>query len=158
MKVIFLDVDGVLNDKNTQRTTEAPGIGIDDIKIQYLKNIVDATNAQIVLCSGWKLGWSHNFANQSASVQYLTNKLINYGLTIIDRTYDPDGFSHRGEGIKNWLANHPIVDAWVVLDDDIFPDYEEQGIIPHLVKSSFYNKGLTEELVEQAIKILKKGE
>lgn len=156
MKIIFLDVDGVLNDQNTRYTTDgALGIGIDDTKIQYLKNIVDATSAQIVLCSGWKLRWSPNIENQGVSARYLTNKLSNYSLTIMDRTYDPDGFSHRGAGIKNWLADHPTVETWAVLDDEIFPDYEEQGIMPHLVKSSFYDKGLTEELAEQAIKILK---
>lgn len=158
MKIIFLDVDGVLNDRNTKHTTRgALGIDIDDTKIQYLKNIVDATSAQIVLCSGWKLGWNPNIENQDISAQYLINKLSKYGLTIMDRTYDPDGFSNRGAGIKNWLVAHPTVETWVVLDDEIFIDYEEQGIIPHLIKSSFYDKGLTEELAEQAIKILKGG-
>jgi hypothetical protein len=44
------------------------------------------------------------------------------------------------------------------LDDEIFPDYEEYGIMPHLVKTSFYDGGLKEKHVELAIKILNKGE
>ena len=61
---------------------------------------------------------------------------------------------NRGEGIRNWLANHPSVTHWIVLDDDIFPDYKQHGIMPHLVKTNFYAGGLTETHVNQAIDLL----
>ena len=56
IKVIFLDVDGVLND---QASNSKCGFytGIDDKKVKRLRAIVEATNAKIVLVSSWKKHW-----------------------------------------------------------------------------------------------------
>lgn len=57
MKVIFLDVDGVLNNVNTfikkQKEFKAGRkfLELDDNNINNLKTIVDATDAKIVLSS-----------------------------------------------------------------------------------------------------------
>ena len=44
--------------------------------------------------------------------------------------------------------------AWVVLDDDQFPDFKEYRIGSHLVQTSFYKNGLEQKHVKRAIKIL----
>ena len=56
MKVIFLDVDGVLNCQKTEAKCRG-FIGVDSKKVKLLKKIVDATDAKIVLSSSWKIGW-----------------------------------------------------------------------------------------------------
>ena len=53
MNVIFLDVDGVLN--NAYTTDRIKGyIGIDDNKVRLLKQIVDYFDAKIILSSTWR--------------------------------------------------------------------------------------------------------
>ena len=63
MKIIFLDIDGVLNCQKSQ--SKCGGlIGIDDKKVKVLRKIVESTNAKIVLCSSWKSGWEYNKDDQ----------------------------------------------------------------------------------------------
>lgn len=54
MKIIFLDVDGVLN-SSTYINKET--YHIKQEKVRFLKNIVDHTGANIVLTSTWKAGF-----------------------------------------------------------------------------------------------------
>lgn len=74
---------------------------------------------------------------------------------ILDKTRDK--VNDRGHGIQEWLSRHPEADRWVVLDDDIFKDYEECGIMPHLVKTYFGGDGLNADKASAAIKILNEG-
>ena len=54
MKVIFLDVDGVLNSQQLfEKCEDDQLISVDEDNIKNLKTIVDATGAKIVLSSSW---------------------------------------------------------------------------------------------------------
>ena len=57
MKLIFLDVDGVLN--RVQTKTQAPSgcTGIETELVKNLAKIVNETNALIILTSDWKVEW-----------------------------------------------------------------------------------------------------
>lgn len=152
-KVIFLDVDGVLNDSRTPDRTPAGFIGIDRNKVTMLKRIVENTNAIIVLTSTWKSEWERNPSLRTEDGQYLDDMLSEQGLAIYDKT--TDRISNRGYGINRWLFNHPEVESWVVLDDDVFMDYASMGVMPHLVQSTYHHPGgLTSELADQAIEKL----
>ena len=65
MKVVFLDIDGVLNDDTTPSRTKSRLIFVDREKLLRLKRIVAATGAKIVLSSTWRhkfflpLNWLH---------------------------------------------------------------------------------------------------
>ena len=54
MKVIFLDIDGVLNEDTTPTRTQSCALFIDQEKLLRLKRIIDATQAKIVLSSTWR--------------------------------------------------------------------------------------------------------
>ena len=59
VKLLFLDIDGVLNCKATAYSP----IGVRDIdndKLLLLKRIIEATEAKILLISSWKEGWYSN--------------------------------------------------------------------------------------------------
>ena len=43
---------------------------------------------------------------------------------------------------------------YIILDDEIFPDYDE-NLLNHLIKTSFYEDGLTEKHAKKLIKGLK---
>lgn len=150
MKVLFLDVDGILNSNDTEDVFKG-FIGLDYAGIRLLREIIDETGAEIVLVSSWKHRWyKDNKDSQDDLANYLDQRLAEEGLKIIDKT---EGTSDRGTGIVEWLSKH-AVESWIVLDDEIFPDYEVCGILPHLVKTSFYDGGLKEKHVDSAIKML----
>ncbi len=152
MKIIFLDVDGVLNSIDSEDHFHC-FIGLDYSGIKLLKEIVDATKAEIVLVSTWKLSWDKNGSRPDSLGSYLDVRLAEEGLTIMDKT--GGSMNERGHGIVDWLSEHPT-DSWIVLDDEIFEDYEGCGILPHLVKTDFYDGGLKEKHVEMAINLLNK--
>jgi len=154
MKVIFLDIDGVLNCQSSKSRCGS-FIGIDNDKVKRLKNIVYETDAKIVLCSSWKTDWERiNKEEQNSIGNYLDKKLSKEHLHILDKTEDKG--SDRGKGINKWLNSHNI-ESWIVLDDEYFSDYEEFNIFPNLIKTNFYsnNGGLQDIHVEQAIEMMK---
>lgn len=160
--VIFLDIDGVLNCE-TSKSRCGSYLGIDKDKVKRLANIINATSADIILTSTWKIGWCRNPASNlipsydapafDKAAKYLNNHLWKKGKLIVkDKTKERD-LNYRGTGIRNYLNNHPEVTGWVVLDDVIFPDFENEGILPHLVLTDF-KIGLTDEDADFAIKII----
>lgn len=153
MKVIFLDIDGVLNYQEFGGLHRG-GIGVSNDKVKLLKHIVDNTDAVIVLTSTWKLHWEKSTDKQHPDGEYLNSVFASEGLEIYDKT--PLSVSERGRGINHYLNTHNV-ESWVVLDDEVFPDFNEFCIMPKLVKSSFYKEGLTIALAEQAIDILNNG-
>ena len=152
MKIIFLDVDGVLNDVCTPDRAPGGFIGINGYMVDNLKRIVDATDAKIVLVSTWKDDWEKDRELSSPDGRYLEDCINAKGLVIYDKT--TDHISNRGEGIHNYLSGRADIESWVVLDDDVFADYEKYNIKPHLVQTRFSCGGLTIPLSVQAIEIL----
>lgn len=162
-KVIFLDIDGVLNGENSKscyitedgRTCS----GIDKDKVQRLAAIVKVTGADLVLSSSWKEDWFQHCgflfkeAGLSKHAKYLTKHLYRKGkLVLRDRT--PSSFRGRGYEIKFWLRTHPQTKAWVILDDENWPDfYEYDEVWRHWVKTD-EKAGLTEKDATAAIQIL----
>jgi hypothetical protein len=132
-------------------------LGIENSKLDKLKEIVDATDAKIVLVSTWKSDWNQSRKKCTDSGIYLRDKFRRKGLMIYGKT--EDDMSDRGHGIQKFLRENEV-ESYAVLDDEIFRDYEECEIFPHLVKTNFYsmdNGGLTDESVSLAVKILNDG-
>lgn len=162
-KVIFLDVDGVLNCETSKSyflTEDGRAYtGIDKDKVKRLAKIVETTGADIVLSSSWKDGWFQRCgflfkeAGLSKHAKYLTRHLYKKGkLGLKDRT--PSSYRGRGYEIKFWLKTHPQTKAWVVLDDEDWHDfYEHDEIMRHWVKTDD-KAGLTDEDATAAIQIL----
>ena len=157
MKVIFLDIDGVLNCEHTkQRIPDGSGfVGIEDNKVELLARLVQKTGAEIVLSSSWKGGWSQYDGCESYG-DYLNMKLAQYDLYIMDKTPTiRSGWDRSGE-IKSYLTDHPEIDAWVVFDDEWFSGFKEDGISPHLVRTS-WKEGLKKSHIKVAEKMLNKN-
>lgn len=152
MKVIFLDIDGVLNCQSSQSSCHGM-VGIDNDKVKRLKEIVKSTGAKIVLISTWKTDWQKLLKEQQGYMtDYLDKKLKRQGLVIMDKTEDTS--VNRGQGILAWLDGKKI-ESFVILDDEDF-DYQEANIADRVVKTSFYNDngGLQEGEMKQAIEKL----
>ncbi len=160
MKVIFLDIDGVLNCDTSKSYChdDVCGIivGIDSDKVKRLAEIVNATGAEIVLSSDWKIGWEKYYITRKPShAKYLDNHLKKKGnLIIFDKTpITNKGSWYRGEEIITYLNLHPEITHYVILDDTFFEDFDCNEIEEHLVLTD-YIIGLTDNDVEKAIKIL----
>lgn len=168
MKIIFLDVDGVLNNEDTfkhrREHYEKTGkwlVEIDDIMVRRLADIVNSTGAKIVLSSSWRKMFGKDMTPANESSQGLVDILHRYNLTILDRTGSSDT---RQDEIDEWLKEHPEVNEFVILDDESFDlqKYIGTRLVKtsavkdgEMVKSMSQVTGLQPEHVQQAIKILK---
>ena len=159
MKVVFLDIDGVLN-TNFSKSKCAGFLGIDTAKVRLLKKIIEATGAEIVLISTWMLNFEVGAYKQTAKeCKYLSNKLRSQGLKVYDKINNPR-WVNRGEDVWAYIQAHPEIEQYVILDDEAFKGYYENSELKkRWIKTlpgyrDFDHSGLTEDLVEVAIKIL----
>ena len=152
MKVIFLDIDGVVNCWDTKERAPSKVIGVEQRLIAYIKEIVDATGAKIVLSSTWRKDWAFNLLN-GIDWDYLRTEFAKQDLYFFDYTPSRKD-SHRGEEIKEWLENTGYdVESYVVIDDEMYDIRDlHEG---HMVQTSF-NDGIKPGAVKMAIEILSK--
>lgn len=160
-KVIFLDIDGVLNSNNTFDDNDEwrkffckfsnkslkdkityHMIDIDLDKVFMLRDVCNLTGAKIVISSSWRRLWYYSLTEE---------KLVNLGLPIVGTT--PYIRGNRGEEIRRYLQNNKV-DNFIILDDEIFPDF--YGLENYLVKTSFYDDGLTEEIAREIVRVLRR--
>lgn len=150
LKVVFLDFDGVLNSEKYVRNCNHYGVIIDPRRMLLLKQIIDATDAFIVLSTSWREHWSPNIYECDETGIIITEKFKEYGLSIFDKT--PKLLTGREQEIKAWLDSHSV-ENFVVLDDSFLSDTFLDG---HFIKTSNYRDGLDKQNVSDAIKILRK--
>lgn len=167
MNIIFLDIDGVLNDSETFNNIkleydllcskypkteridnidyllERKKLELDLSKLLILKNIVDLTNSKIVLISSWI----------NTKIIILIEDYFNSLGIPIEGKIDTETCV-RGIGIKKYLEEHKV-DNYLILDDEIFDTYDDE-LKYHLIHTNFYNGGLQQEHVDEAIYRLRK--
>ena len=154
MKIIFLDIDGVLNYRGCKAKSATGCLGIDEEKVKLLKDLVGRTDACVVLTSTWKTDWfwTHYIDDLPKDGQYLVRQLGKYKIFIIDKTEDPS-WARRGQGILDFIETSKYnVEQFVILDDESF-DFIELGLGNRFVKTNF-EYGLLPEHVEKAVSIL----
>ena len=111
MKVLFLDIDGVINSTRTCRAykgfpqdlNEKDLAMFDPVAIQLIRKLCEETNTSIVLSSTWRYyHTAHEIANA-------------FDLPVIDCTPQLD--ASRGVEIQTWLSEHPEVTKYAIVDD-----------------------------------------
>lgn len=153
MKVIFLDIDGVLNYRGCKYTAYGYYF-VDDAKVLLLKEIVEKTDAKIVLSSTWRMERFEYCKDKKTKgyklYQRLVKKLKEYGLQIYSHTpILPSGY--RGAEIAQWLQDWQgeLVESFVIIDDcDDMKPYMDR-----LIRTSFFT-GLMQTDVNKAILML----
>ena len=155
MKVIFLDIDGVLNTPSSESRC-GEYIGIDDEKVEKLKKIVEKTKTEIVLISTWKKYWRKEEKLkplQDYSANYLDEKLAKQGLKAIDKTKDKaDGrYLSRGESILEYVYRNNV-ENYIILDDCQF-DYDGCDLTDNYIKTNQI-EWLSEQQVKAACETL----
>jgi hypothetical protein len=130
MKVILLDIDGVLNCKRTPNPRKFPFI-IDPLLLQRLRRLIELSGAQVVLSSSWRFD----------PVGVLAAK--HYEVPFVDAIPDePD--QPRCQEILDWLGAHPEVERFVVIDD------EDDELDPLPLFQPSRRTGLTDDIVNAA--------
>ena len=152
MKVIFLDIDGVVNRWDTKERAPSKVIGVEQCLIAYIKQIVDATGAKIVLSSTWRKDWAFDLLD-GKDWHYLRDEFAKQDLYFMDYTPSRRD-SHRGEEIKEWLESTEYdVESYVIIDDEMFDIWDLHD--GHMVQTSF-DSGIKPGAVKMAIEILSK--
>ena len=119
MKVIFLDIDGVLNSVGF-RPENPQGVRdwLAEENVRVLRGLVESTGAVIVLTTSWRL---------TTSVADIASALLETGaeLEVVGVTPSLAPGSSRAAEIQQWLQSATsTVEAWVALDDDWVGDGE----------------------------------
>jgi hypothetical protein len=140
MKVLFLDIDGVLNRVGTRNRTTTRWksyIGMEPELVARCNNLVEETDAQVVLSSVWRLDddWRETMKANGLTFEFL------------DRT-PKLSTGIRGDEVAIWLANHPEVEQYAIVDDD-----GDFYLSQPLVQTS-YHDGLTEEMARRIAALL----
>ena len=152
MKIIFLDIDGVLNHSRFLKE-RAPScvMGISDELVLKLKQIVGKTDAKIVLISTWKDIWEKDENLCEEDALYLNKKLKMQDLFVHDKTLN-EFVKDRGLGIHEYLLNNNV-ENFVILDDYDNEDFEKYDLKRNFIKVN-RRTGLSDDDVEKAVKIL----
>ena len=149
LKVLFLDVDGVLNSARYLR--ENPGAfdrkdeskHFDPAACARLDRVLFSTGAKVVVSSTWRL------TNTTSQIERF---LISRGAAsarIIGATPPSWAGSRRGDEIQEYLDGHPGVTRFAIVDDDS----DMLHLIPRLVKTT-WEEGLLDDHVEKLIRML----
>lgn len=122
MKVIFLDVDGVLNSEKDLLNADGDS-EIFDRPLELLKRLVDSTKANIVISSSWRIGCAKSGKKsyyEEELFKILEKRLSDYQMKIFDITpviNKPN--IKRGDEIREWLRNTKYrIESFVILDDE----------------------------------------
>lgn len=152
MNIIFLDIDGVLNSHRklieVYNKTHKPHSGynypFDELCLENLKTLVEATNSKIVITSTWR----KDKEGRDKLIQVLKEYQLDQHIT----GYTPVLNKSRGIEIQSYLSTLEHEPNFIILDDDT--DMEE--LTEYLIKTNI-SVGLTKENTEEAIfKLTKK--
>ena len=150
MKVIFLDIDGVLNHyywyrkRKDKSNVSYPLSEFDPKSVSYLNNITDTTGAKIIVSSSWRFYKDIINMLRAAGV---TGEII--GCTPdLSNTY---GSLCRGKEIDAVLNKHTDIERYIIIDDDTDMDEHQ---LPYFIKTNANGSGLNKTVMNKSIKIL----
>ncbi|MEH7402931.1 HAD domain-containing protein [Gottfriedia acidiceleris] len=155
MKIIFLDIDGVLNTDRQIRMNnleQIENIKFDPIAMKNLKKIVDETNAKIVIISTWRVhrqdnGYLWRELIRNFKLNNLDTNILLDVTPVIDKKMKPE---FREKEILEWLTKHKNIEKFVILDDQ----WDMGGLNNFFVRCLSF-RGITSEIAEEAILKLK---
>jgi hypothetical protein len=146
-KIIFLDIDGVLNKNGHAASTPE----LNSKFVSILSKFVNKHDIKIVLSSSWRIAKNRVFLIGKVTenpYEIIENKFSEYGMKIFDVT--PIGKT-RGKEIETWLLTTDLENVeYAILDDyDDFLQYQKS----YWVKVNS-NVGLSENDISKLARIL----
>lgn len=124
MKVIFLDIDGVLNHQEWYRkrkdtvdqndiSSHYPFYEFDPESVKQLNRIIDETGAKVVVSSTWRIG------RRAEDLQEILDR-VGFTGEVIDTTpnFLAGGFDNTGERIRYSVPRGCEIDWWLEIHGD----------------------------------------
>ena len=150
MTVIFLDIDGVLN--NHAALKRRPQLDSDCVAV--LSTLAELIDARIVISSTWRLFHTIEELRETLGKAGLfdPDRIIDMTPRLLDFHGDICVSQPRGVEIQAWLSAHPDVARFVILDDDA----DMAHLAPHLVQTSMAT-GLTRRHLPAVLRVLEMG-
>lgn len=171
-RIIFLDIDGVLNSSDWSQRRGDPETGgmstdqrraqrIDPDAVARLDRLVARSAADVVLCSAWRASGVESMRRVLA-LRGFRGRLIDrtpvrqeHDLELFRRLHgkpaaDPSPWP-RGYELQQWLDARPEIESIVILDDCA----SMKHLSPWQVRTSMRD-GLLDEHVERALEILRR--
>jgi len=140
MKVLFLDIDGVLNNYHQRNFGES----FSPPSCDALNSILDRVpDLKIVISSSWRM-WGTDYMQKLLE----KNGIKDAKSKVIDITGNELG--NRGFQIHCWLNRNPSVTQFVILDDET----DMGPLLTNLVKTNGY-VGLTSTEADRVVDALK---
>lgn len=145
-KIIFLDIDGVLNSESYYKSKVTKNFDPECVK--RLNRIIKETNAGIVISSSWKLLPSSVY--MTFKDEGIEGNIIGMTPNFLFDDWRED--KTRGAEIEQWLLENPC-NNYIILDDgELFKEYQKK----HWIQTD-YRIGLSDEDAENAIALLNNG-
>ena len=110
MKILFLDIDGVVNCETTAQRHRG-AIGVDPYMAFLVARIVERTGCKIVLSSSWRY-------YPDACDEVTRCVMPFFDTTPKMPLLGGAERKERGHEIKAWLDAHPEVERYAILDDN----------------------------------------
>ncbi len=144
MKVIFLDIDGVVCLHKQKNNCEADEEIFDAECCYRLKEIMQATGSKMVLSSSWRL-FPESFA-------FVLEQLEPYGITKEDFIGITPLLEDRPKEILAFLKSHKEINSFIALDDEMY--YCDNFPYDRLILTEVYS-GITDIVRDLCIEKLK---
>ncbi|MFS8068824.1 MAG: HAD domain-containing protein [Byssovorax sp.] len=156
MKVIFLDIDGVLN--SAAFFASGPhGFGdIDPAPVARLEQLLARSGAQVVISSTWRLAFSPAELRARLAAKGFTGEILGCTPEVPTRATSILGafFFPRCAEIRAWLAAQAVPpERFVILDDAELEPADLVELQPCFVRTD-PERGLQDGDVEAAVRIL----
>lgn len=147
LKIIFLDIDGVLVNRASLRQASGLQAFADPKCVAALNRIIAETDAKIVVSSTWRRS-GRRFVTQKLRSWGVVGEIV--GLTPILNVANVE----RGSEIQTWIHEHmrfsSAIDSFVILDDD-----DDMLHLSARLVQTVFEDGLTESDADRAIEILR---
>ncbi len=150
---IFLDIDGVLDIFQPDQYVQT----LLPEAVARLANLVHRTNARVVVISDWRYG-SRDCEKSNdmlrANWKMLQKELARQDVTIADVTTCEAMYEKRTDEVRAYLAEHPEIEKYAILDDCFHDDYSSDGEIKrHLIYVNA-RQGLQDKDCMQACRLM----
>jgi hypothetical protein len=132
-KYIFLDIDGVMATQaewSTKKTSkrylkEFDVYPFNEKCVKVLNKILKKTKAEIILSSDWSLYFTLEQMDEIFKINGIIKSPIDY-VKQLALKMSMDSNTNRGYSIDEYLAYHPEVQNYVIVDDLVITLYNER--------------------------------
>lgn len=143
MKIIFLDIDGVMDDKEYLKEfgyshpyNDGRESDFSPRCVARLNWLIEKTGAKIVLSSSWRTAYYRDNWLEEVQTLMTRNGVIGQVVGITPRMQHLNWDVTRSIEILTWVATRPNIESWVAIDDEtLFLSNFVQTSYPHCLSA-----------------------